>query len=408
MREEEGSTAIIEVAPKLVEVFAKPLGEYRYRVAYGGRGGAKSFTFALMSLVFGVQKKIAVMCVRQFFTSIAESFHLELQAAINTFPWLQSFYKVHKSHITGVNGTVFNFGSLEINLNSVKGKTQYDVWIVEEAEDVCEEAWRVFPQSVRKPGSEIWVIYNPTKKDSPTDLRFRQKPPGRSIIIPIQYYDNPYFPAVLDEERRRDKEILNIETYEWIWLGKYLVQSEAQVFFGKYKVKEFTPMHTWEGPYQGLDFGFSQDPTAAVRFWRFESCLYFEYECSSLKLELDDTAYFITEAIPDFEYYETIADSARPEAISHLKSKGLPNLSAAKKGPNSVKEGLSKLLSHKYIYIHPRCKKILYEFENYKYKIDKKTSAILSEVPKGNDHFIDAARYAGEDMQSLINYASIL
>jgi len=398
----------IELPKKLVPLLTPPLGTFRYRCAYGGRGGAKSFSFALMSVIFGVQKKISVLCVRQFFTSVAKSFYKELIAAIEFSPWLKQFYTIKKTEIVGNNGTTFEFGGLEININNVKGATQFDLWIVDEAEDVCEMAWQVFPQSVRKVNSEIWVIFNPQKKDSPTDLRFRQKPPQNSKVVELQYYDNPFFPDILNRERLRDKEILNSATYKWIWFGDYLEMTEAQIFKDKYIVQDFKPGWDWDGPYLGLDFGFSVDPTAAVKFWIYENILYIEYDAGQVGLELDETVEFLSKAIPDFTKHIVVADNARPESISYLKRFGLPLIEPAKKGPNSVKEGLTKLLSYKKIVIHSRCRNTLSEFKNYSYKVDKHTSRITSLIIDANNHYIDAIRYGAEQIGTNWDYRNLI
>ncbi|MDP0189263.1 phage terminase large subunit, partial [Glaesserella parasuis] len=101
-------------------------------------------------------------------------------------------------------------------------------WI-DEAESVSEMAWRKLLPTVRESGSEIWLTWNPEKKGSATDLRFRQYQDESMAIVEMNYSDNPWFPDVLEQERLRDKARLDDATYRWIWEGDYLEESEAQV-----------------------------------------------------------------------------------------------------------------------------------------------------------------------------------
>lgn len=400
--------AVIELPPKLVPILSPPLGSVRQRAAYGGRGGGKSFCFAVMALLFGYQKKIDVLCAREFAVSIRYSFWRELVAALNHYPWLNDFYDVGVKEIVGKNGTMFAFKGLRMNINNIKGMSNFDICILEEAEELSSTVWSVLPPTIRKPGSEIWSMHNPGKKGSPTDIQIIQKPPRNALITDIQYYDNPFFSDILNEQRLRDKEIYSKERYNHIWEGRYLEISDAQIFKDKYVVEEFTPGRDWEGPYQGLDFGFSQDPTAAVRFWRHNEVLYIEYESGDTHLELDRTVDYINNEIPDFYLHKIIADSARPESIDYLKRHGFPYITAAKKGKGSVEDGIAGIRAHKKVVIHPRCGNSYYEFKHYEYKKDQHSQEILANPIDANNHYIDAIRYGLEQVNSLVDYRKIL
>ena len=127
-----------------------------------------------------------------------------------------------------------------------------------------------------------------------------------------------------------------------------------------------------------------------------------------MHLELDRTAKFLVDEIPDFDQHETIADSARPESIDYLERHGLPNIRGARKGPGSILDGLSKIKAHENIIIHPRCEGVAYEFKHYKYKIDKQTQKVTADILDADNHHIDAGRYAIEDLDSHIDYANIV
>ncbi|MDY0531927.1 terminase large subunit, partial [Pasteurella multocida] len=232
------------------------------------------------------------------------------------------------------------------------------------------------------------------KRDSATDKRFRQFPPDNSVIVEMNYTDNPWFPDVLEQERLNDKKRLDDATYRWIWEGDYLEASEAQIFNGKYEELEFKPTQDFNGPYFGLDFGFAKDPTAAVKCWVFDNNLYIEYEAGKTGLELDHTAGFMKERVPDIEKYILRADSARPESISYLKRNGVPRIEGVKKWSGSVEDGIEHIKSYNKVYIHPRCKETLREFRLYSYKVDRLTGDVLPNVLDEHNHYIDAIRYA--------------
>ncbi|NNI26662.1 PBSX family phage terminase large subunit, partial [Pasteurella multocida] len=200
---------------------------------------------------------------------------------------------------------------------------------------------------------------------------------------------------------------LDDATYRWIWEGAYLEASEAQIFNGKYEELEFKPNQDFNGPYFGLDFGFAKDPTAAVKCWVFDNNLYIEHEAGKTGLELDHTAGFLKERVPDIEKYILRADSARPESISYLKRNGVPRIEGVKKWSGSVEDGIEHIKSYRKIYIHPRCKETLREFRLYSYKTDRLTGDVLPTVLDEHNHYIDAIRYALNPLIQSKNAAGI-
>lgn len=350
-----------------------------------------------MAAVWGVVEPLRVLCVREFQASIKESFHAELKNAIESVPWLAAQYDLGIDYLRGKNGTEFIFRGLRHNTSSLKSLAQIDLTIVEEAEDTPEHSWlALLPTVFRTPKSETWVIWNPHKDGSSTDKRFRKNPPEGSHFVEMNYDDNPWFPAGLEAQRRQDRENMDDSTYRWIWEGAYRENSDAQVFAGKFTSRDFVPQKNWSGPFYGLDFGFSQDPTAGVKCWVHDNDLYIEHEAGKVGLELDATTTYLTERLPGIEKHTIRADSARPESISYLKRKGLPNIAGVAKGKGSVEDGISHIKSYGQVVIHPRCKAVLNEFRSYSYKVDKHTGDIMPTIVDANNHYIDALRYALE------------
>lgn len=383
----------VSLPAKIVSLFDSDRGSFRYRVMYGGRGSGKSYAMAMMSLIWGYREPLRVLCTREVQASIKESMHAELKGVIESNSWLSGHYEVLKDSIRGANGTEFIFRGLYDNAKTIKSLSNIDLCIVEEAQDISRDSWGVLLPTIRKERSEVWVAYNPKSKSDPVDVIFRQRESEDLKAIQVNFYDNPWFPDALKKQMEMDKETLSHEEFLWVWFGRYLERSKSQVFADKYTVRDFSPSIDWDGPYQGMDWGFSVDPTVAVRVWIHDRRLYVEHEAGEVALELDCTPRFLCENIPDFADYVTRADNARPESISHVNRKGLPLVIPCSKWAGSVEDGISFIRSFKEVVIHPRCEGVLFEFENYSYKTNR-AGDVLSAVKDEHNHYIDAIRYA--------------
>lgn len=402
--------ATIELPDKIRELFTPPRGSLRYRGAKGGRGSAKSFSFAKMAAVWGFIEPLRFLCVRELQSSIRESFLAELKSAIKSEHWLDAAYDYGVDYLRGKNGTEFIFKGLRHNSSSIRSLSKIDVCIMEEAEDVPEYSWEDLEPTIRAENSEMWIIWNPKKKGSPVDRRLVLADLPRSMVVEVNHSDNPWFPKVLEEQRLNARRVMDDAKYQWIWEGKYYEKSDAQIFNDKYRVEDFTPRHDWDGPYYGLDFGFSQSPTAGLKCWIYDRKLYIEYEAGDVGLELDDTAEFLTKRIPGIENHKVRADSARPESISYLKRHGIYLIEGAKKGPGSVEDGIQFIKSFDIVIIHTRCPKTLSEFRLYSYKIDRLSGDIMPDIVDADNHFIDGLRYALEPVMKggITDYGAIL
>ena len=389
--------ARIELPKKLIPVF---IGSARYRGAYGGRGSAKTRSFATMSAVRAYELAEAgesgvILCGREFQNSLDESSMEEVKQSIWAHDWLADYFDIGEKYIRTKNGRIkYVFTGLRHNIESIKSKARILLAWVDEAEPVSEVAWRKLIPTVREAKSELWVTWNPEREGSATDKRFRQEPPQNSKIVEINYDDNPWFPDTLEADRQDDRRRLDDSTYAHIWEGAYLENSEAQVLHGKYRVAEFEPGKDWDGPYHGLDFGFANDPTTANRVWIHDGTLYIEHEANKVGLELDDTAEYVKDRIPGIEQYLVRADCARPESISYLKRYGLPRIEGVAKWQGSVHDGIQHLRSYREIIIHPRCTETIKEARLYSYKIDRQTGDVLPDVVDKHNHHIDDIRYA--------------
>lgn len=412
-------TVDLPIPAKLVPVFAKE--GVRYRGAFGGRGSAKTRTFAMMSAVKAYQAAEqgisgVILCGREFMNSLEESSMEEVKQAIRSIPWLNDYFDIGEKYIrTKCKRVNYVFCGLRHNLDSIKSKARILLAWVDEAESVSDLAWKKLRPTVRESGSEIWVTWNPEKDGSATDKRFRKTPPKNSIIVEMNYNDNPWFPDVLEEERLDDLNSLEYSDYAWIWEGAYLENSDKQVLANKYVVQSF-PDNLWQKADRllfGADFGFAKDPNTLVRMFMLDKNLYIEYEAYGAGVELNDMWKFyagkdgatdkqlseweVTDdakfaGIPEARKWPIKADNSRPETISYIKKQGF-NISAAKKWQGSVEDGITHLRGFKQIIIHPRCKETAKEARLYSYKTDRITGEVLPIIDDKNNHCWDAVRY---------------
>jgi len=392
-------TEQVSIPPKLVPMFNnKPRGTYRYRVAYGGRGSGKSYTFALMAAVFGYIEPLRILCTREFQASVKESMHAELKGVIVSIPWLANHYEVGEHYIKGMNGTEFIFRGLRHNISSIKSMAQIDLAVVDEAEDVPERSWLELIPTIRGESSECWVVFNPRMPGSPVDERFYRHPPDNAVIRQVNADDNPWLPDVLAAERARDRERMDPAIYHHVWEGGYLEQSEAQVLYGKWRVAEFEAPADAYGPYYGADWGFAQDPTVLVRFWLSadQTTLYLDYEASGTGVEIADTP-ALFDKVPGAREHVIRADSARPETISHVARQGF-RVQGARKWSGNVEDGIAWLRSFREIVIHPRCTLAIEEARLYSHKRDRLTGDVLPKVEDAHNHVWDAVRYGADPL----------
>lgn len=406
------TTASIQLPPKLIPVFS---GNARYRVAHGGRGSGKTRAFAIMAAVRAYMwaeqgRNGVVLCAREFQNSLDESSMEEVKNAIRSIDWLNDYFEIGERFIRTKNRRVkFVFSGLRHNLDSLKSKAGILLCWIDEAEPTSEVAYRKLIPTVRESGSEIWVTYNPESPESSTHRRFRESPPSNCKIAQVNWSDNPWFPEELDQERQDD--LTNRpDIYQHVWEGDFLTLTDAQIFAGIYDVREFDVSDKWDGPYQGGDWGYAQDPTVAVQSYIDGDTLYIAHEAGGKGIELDDVPRRIMDMIPEFDRHECRWDSAQPSMISHVKRKGLPRSVGSKKGKGSVEDGIQFIRSFKRVVIHPRCKETIREFQLYSWKVDARSGEIRPDPVDANNHYVDALRYALEPImkRSKINWAALI
>ena len=228
----------------------------RYKILYGGRGGAKSWGIARALLVQGLQEPLRILCAREIQKSITDSVHRLLADQVAAMG-LGEFYEVQQTTIKGANGTLIFFAGLRHNINNIKSIEGADrVWI-EEAQTVSKHSWETLIPTIRKDGSEIWVSFNPELDTDETYKRFVASPPPGAQVVKIGWQDNPWFPEVLRDEMEHLR-ATDPDAYLTIWEGNCRQTLDGAIFAreireateagrlcGRVPVEPSKPVHTF-------------------------------------------------------------------------------------------------------------------------------------------------------------------
>lgn len=226
------TTVSIRIPAKLVPVFQ---GEADVRGAKGGRGSAKTRTFAKMTAVRAhmwdrQRREGIILCGRQFMNSLADSSLEEIKAAIREEPWLRPHFDIGETYIRTKSGRIsYSFIGLARNLNSIKSTSRILLGWIDEAEPVTEEAWVKLIPTLREEDSELWVTWNPEREASATNKRFGDSKDPRTKIVTMNWRDNPWFPDILKRLRLKDK-AERPHLYDHIWEGAFLTVAEGAYY----------------------------------------------------------------------------------------------------------------------------------------------------------------------------------
>lgn len=378
-------------------VFLPLLKPARYKGAHGGRASAKSHFFAGLWLEENIAAKLDNVCLREVQKSLDFSVRKLLVSKIVQHNAGAYFDVYDKRIVSKLGGTTIFQGLQDHTADSIKSLEGFDRAWIEEAQNVGQVSLDLLRPTIRKPGSQIWASWNPKLPTDPIDAFLRDSPnsgigvPKNAVVVEANWRDNPY----LSEESRTDMEYDRAhdpEKFGWIWEGKYLTNSSSRVF-KRWRIEEFDVDPTWTLR-QGADWGYAVDPSVLVQCAIVGKRLYIPHEAYMVGCEILDLP-SLFDAVPDSRIWWTVADSARPETISHMRRHWSQKIGAAVKGARSLEEGVEFLQSFE-IVVHPRCVHTIDELTSYSYEVDKLTQAVLPKLADKDNHVIDALRYACE------------
>lgn len=201
--------------PVLREFWLTPA---RNRVLYGGRSSSKSWDAAGFAIFLAQHCKVRFLCARQFQNRIEESVYTLLKQQIHRFGLQDRFEILNNKIICRTTGSEFLFYGLWRSIDEIKSMEGIDVLWIEEAHNLTEEQWEVLEPTIRKEGSQIWVIFNPKLSTDFVYRRFVLNPPPDTVVRKINYDENPFLSStilnIIEAKKAED-----FEDYEHIYRG---------------------------------------------------------------------------------------------------------------------------------------------------------------------------------------------
>lgn len=381
----------------------------RYKVAWGGRGSAKSWSIARALLIIAAQKTKRILCAREFQNSIQDSVHKLLVDQIEALG-LGDQYEIQKTTIIHrITGSEFIFSGLRHNVDSLKSKEGIDIVWVEEAHMVSSFSWDKLIPTIRKDGSEIWVSFNPELETDETYQRFVVNPPTESVVEKINWRDNPWFPEVLRQEKD-DLKVRDIDAYLNVWEGNCRQTLEGAVYANEMRQAQ-EQERICRVPYDAskpvsvfCDLGWA-DHTS---LW-FVQRIGLEYRVLRAVQDRQKPWPFYLNLIQSFNYIiEGIWLPHDAQATQLGTGKSIEEITRASGMPVrivprlSVEDGINALRTvfPQVWWDEKQCDEGLQALRRYRYEVDKVTGQ-FSKNPLHDDasHFADAARYFAVGMR---------
>lgn len=375
----------------------------RYKVLYGGRGGAKSHNIARSLIVMGMSRPIRVICAREIQKSIKDSVHALLKDIINAHG-LSDFYTVLEDSIRGKNGTEFKFRGLKHNTTDMKSLEGADYAWVEEAENVSSNSWEILIPTIRKEGSEIWVSFNTKNVTDPTYQLFVAKQDDDMIVKKVSWRNNPFFPDVLLKEMEKLKEN-DYEAYLHIWEGEPDTRRSGAVYAKKIaKAREEgricrVPYDPSYEVFTAWDLGWGDSTSIWWLQFVGRELRWLDYYENSGEL-LPHYAKIVKEK--DYNYkthylpFDADAGNIRGESVSmQLSQLGIKNTVLPRATDLRAERELLNAVIDYSVFDEKQCKDGIFALESYHFEWDDNKATFKKEpLHDWSSHCADAARYA--------------
>jgi phage terminase large subunit len=384
---------------------------YTYIVLHGGRGGGKSLSIVDYLIVKSFEDRhCQYLCAREIQNSLLASVFSVFQEKIHDFEFGKYFRIVESRGLIHniITDVKIHFKGLWRDPNAIKGIMNLQRIFIDEASTISRQSWRILaPTVMRVKNPQIIVAFNP---EFTTDVVYEEfvthNDKQNMFKREVSFRNNPFklppeFFRELESLKNRD-----YENYLHVYEGHCITNSQIKIFKkGVYwdVLDEATYIeHNDVDLKFGLDLGFTPEhPTFGVRTYTHDDCIYVTHEAVQCGLDTNLIPDFLIKHLPQVKNHTIWVDSSRPETISAINRQYVESIKQSldargvEKGAGSVEDGIEHLKSHKMIYIHPRCVKLIDNFNMYSFKTDRRGN-ILRDIAKAHDDGIDALRYAEE------------
>jgi phage terminase large subunit len=358
-------------------------------VEQGGTRSGKTYNILLWIIfeyTYRNTGKTITIC-RKSFPSLRASVMRDFLDILRAYELYNEDYHNKSSNEYHLNGNLVEFISLD-QPQKIRGRKR-NLLYINEGNELFYEDWQ---QLVFRTDGRIIIDYNPS--DSFHWIYDRVIPREDCDFYQTTYRDNPFLDkSIVDEiERLRDTD----EDYWRIYGLGERGMSRATIFqFGQAEIPTEAKLISY-----GLDFGYTNDPTALVAVYQLDNNLYLDELIYRTGLTNRDIhAHFQSFSLDRRD--EIFADSAEPKSIDELHRFGW-NVKPTVKGADSVNSGIDILKRHK-LFVTPRSSNLIKELQNYKW-VEDKNGNLLNKPIDAFNHGIDAARYAVANKLSKPNY----
>ena len=376
-----------------------PLFESWWREAaiHGGRGSLKSHTVARILLIRAMSKRGRAGCFREYQNSIADSSHSLLKNLIEEYE-LPHFRVTNDGIVNLKTGYDFIFRGLHNNIQSVKSiEGMTEAW-VEEAQTITEDSLDVLTPTVRVPGSQIFYTYNRLRDKDPIHKRLVIEGRPNTLIIEANYEvaeKYGWFSDVLRNEMESDRDN-RPEIYKHKWLGQPSTL-KGLIYPNWKKIPNIPAGAEYVG--NGLDFGYTNDPTAIINIYKFNRGYVLDELCYNTGMKNKAIAGLLKSNEKQLGRKMTVAESAEPKSIDEIIDEGYTAIEPAVKGPGSLNNGIQRLQEVE-IYYTARSHNIEEEQLNYMWKVDRQDKSLNIPIDAYN-HAMDAVRYKIMRLESI-------
>ncbi len=399
--------------PKKMQFLFQPA---RYKVAYGGRGSGKSWSFARALLIQGIQRPLRILCAREIQRSIKDSVHQLLSDQIQRMG-ITSEYTIQETEIKGRNGTRFAFvGLSDMTVDSIKSYEGIDIVWVEEGQVITERSWQILLPTIRKEGSEIWVTFNPDLESDPTYTRFVKNPPPNAVIQRVDWRDNPYFNDVLEMERL-DCLHRFPRDYGNIWEGQCRPAVEGAIYYDEVTQMERdgricnVPHDPLLKAHVVFDLGFNDEMAVIV----------VQYHASEIRIinyieDNQKTLAYYSNVLKDLRYnwgkvWLPYSDGFSKDfrtgkgADQILRELGWNVARKEEVSSVDVEEGIrqTRLIFPRIYVDKTHCSRLIESWKRYRRHINKQTLAAGTPVHDQYSHGADCTRYMAINIEQMTN-----
>ena len=378
---------VIEIPSEFKRLFDR---DWREAAVYGGRFSMKSHTVARYLLIRARMEKTRILCAREFQNSISESSHQLLSDLIELYE-LKDFHITDKAIVNKINGSDFLFKGLRHNEQNVKSTEGIDIAWIEEAQTISKDSIEILTPTVRKPGSQLVYTYNRLLEDDPVHKRLVLEGRPNTLVINVNYdtalkYD--VVPDVILQEIEDDR-INRPSLYKHKWLGE--PSTMERKIYNNWNFIDEIP-HEARLERYGLDFGYSNDPTAIVAIYYYNG----GYILDEVTYQKGLTNKQIADVMSSQEGAVIIADSAEPKSIDELRLHGL-NCVPVVKGRDSVNQGIQFVQRQK-ISVTNRSFNVANEYNRYLW-MENREGNIVNKPEHEWSHSMDAIRYGFDGLR---------